>query len=632
MEILNKNNLCTSEEYINFTDDNMRMDYLKKVYNGEEPKVVAYIERSTNNKIFATIKYMVFSKENLIVEPRFFKNMTGDSLVLSTPSVRVSSQQYMKQCNIEEYSHILVTIKPNDKIFFKQKTFFTNAGQPEKIKLDSLIRYDIIDEDLIYFFQNNNGTYTKTAMKEYMQKLLRQEGEKYKSERQALETQHDQWKKELEHLKKQKEKYEFDTKLEEQRCIKAREEAERLVEEERKKLEKDISTEKNRLSFYASIADSLYSESRTTKEKDTVFAKCIDSDTVDGYIGRMKDILAKCYNYYCDYEVLFSLYIALQSNQLILLVGNPGCGKSSLARFLPKIFGFQDTVFVTVQSNWSSNHDLLGYYNPMEKEYMPEIFLSELVRTINMAKIHPEELFFVCLEEMNLARIEYYFADFLSVLQGDRVLKLYAKDICDTIDNAIADNPDADDKKIKRIKYPYEIVIPENIKFIGTLNQDETTLDLSPKVLNRSYVVKMENNRGIYQSDDSSSASNELYTLRYKAISDFYGRKNTTIGGNNSILLSLLKPQMSYRLQKEFLKPEMTNKWNSLELLNKYLDHVVASTILPSISVSGEKKYNETESRIDSIIKCIFQEPSVTESIFQEMNDPDEEEIYYWRK
>ena len=66
---------------------------------------------------------------------------------------------------------------------------------------------------------------------------------------------------------------------------------------------------------------------------------------------------------------------------------------------------------IPVKPNWTSAEDLLGYYNPLEKKYLATPFLEALLEAQN----NPTIPYFICLDEMNLARIEYYFADFLSL-------------------------------------------------------------------------------------------------------------------------------------------------------------------------------------------------------------------------
>lgn len=177
---------------------------------------------------------------------------------------------------------------------------------------------------------------------------------------------------------------------------------------------------------------------------------------------------------YPDY-IVRSMLLGVRSKQLIILCGEPGSGKTSFAKAFSKVVGYKETAIISVQSNWMDSSDLLGYYNPQSEKYVPTQFLEELVECNKLALMNTDKLFFICLDEMNLSHIEYYFADFLSALQNDRKIRLY-------------------DKNSMTLEYfPAILEIAENIHFIGTINIDDTTKNLSPKVVDRSFFIRIEN-------------------------------------------------------------------------------------------------------------------------------------------
>ena len=102
----------------------------------------------------------------------------------------------------------------------------------------------------------------------------------------------------------------------------------------------------------------------------------------------------------------------LRTGDLIILSGLSGSGKTQLVKSFAKATG-NITHIIPVKPNWTSSEDLLGYYNPMQRSYLSTPFLDALIA----AHRDPERLHLICLDEMNLARVEYYFADFLSVLE-----------------------------------------------------------------------------------------------------------------------------------------------------------------------------------------------------------------------
>ncbi|ASP38991.1 restriction endonuclease [Bacterioplanes sanyensis] len=241
-------------------------------------------------------------------------------------------------------------------------------------------------------------------------------------------------------------------------------------------------------------------------------------------------------------DVLYPRYIIenyltlIRTNDLIILAGDSGSGKTNLVQSFAKAIGGVSKI-IPVKPNWTSSEDLLGYYNPLEKKYLATPFLEAL----NEAKQNPNIPYFICLDEMNLARVEYYFADFLSKLEERNeqpTIQLYSDDeaahvlaelkgVVSIISNAqekfskngivdfVALMQDEEiNAEIKRafgfsdkdslIKYhgdirrmlagvlgtPSSITIPANVRIIGAINIDETTHYLSPKILDRAHVMK----------------------------------------------------------------------------------------------------------------------------------------------
>ncbi|ENV43439.1 McrB family protein [Acinetobacter schindleri] len=228
----------------------------------------------------------------------------------------------------------------------------------------------------------------------------------------------------------------------------------------------------------------------------------------------------------------------LRTKDLIILAGDSGSGKTNLVKSFAKAVGGK-SIIVPVKPNWTSSEDLLGYYNPLEKKYLATPFLEALLE----AQQHPEIPYFICLDEMNLARVEYYFADFLSLLETrdeDPEISLYAEDesahvlselkaVVDIIQSTKEKYSQEgvinfiellkDEKlnsqlrlafgfsdKDSLIKYhseirrmlsavmtmPSSIKMPANVHIIGAINIDETTHYLSPKILDRAHIMRFE--------------------------------------------------------------------------------------------------------------------------------------------
>jgi energy-coupling factor transporter ATP-binding protein EcfA2 len=179
--------------------------------------------------------------------------------------------------------------------------------------------------------------------------------------------------------------------------------------------------------------------------------------------------------------------------QIILYAGPPGSGKSSLAATLPRLMDGQSEV-VPVRPGWLDATDILGYFDPRQNRFVPAPFLDcvlEAHHSQGSGVLHT-----VVLDELNIARIENYGADLLSQLEKAHVegesglLRLFSPSIQIELDRGVLAQFD---QGVESCLAPIgaTLSIPRNLLLAGTLNHDESTEMLSPKVLDRSLVVKV---------------------------------------------------------------------------------------------------------------------------------------------
>ncbi|MDD6205897.1 AAA family ATPase [Succinivibrio sp.] len=238
----------------------------------------------------------------------------------------------------------------------------------------------------------------------------------------------------------------------------------------------------------------------------------------------------------------------LNTHDIILFAGESGIGKTNLVkRFAEAVDGVAK--IIPVKPNWTSTDDLIGYYNPIEKRYIFTPFLDAIVE----ANANRNKLYLICLDEMNLARIEYYFADFLSLLEersSEPEIDLFSSleeqnaelNISEQIDKIVDKENDVNVDILRRsvynkLKSMSKIPVPSNVRFIGTLNIDDTTFYLSPKILDRVHIIKFENPLFI----DSEGITSEI---------DF-GLANQQISVNVQSLFEDLKPYPAYFTNKD---------------------------------------------------------------------------------
>jgi 5-methylcytosine-specific restriction endonuclease McrBC GTP-binding regulatory subunit McrB len=179
--------------------------------------------------------------------------------------------------------------------------------------------------------------------------------------------------------------------------------------------------------------------------------------------------------------MLANYLLALQTKRFTLLCGISGTGKTRLAREVARFFNEAGgrTEVVAVRPDWTDHRGLLGYHNPITQSYHATPCLRLLldaaaeVETARRVGRTPRP-FFLILDEMNLARVEQYFSDFLSCLESGEALHLHHQPELERGPGAI----------------PCVLPIPENLFITGTVNVDETTFMFSPKVLDRAFALE----------------------------------------------------------------------------------------------------------------------------------------------
>ncbi len=190
-------------------------------------------------------------------------------------------------------------------------------------------------------------------------------------------------------------------------------------------------------------------------------------------------------------DLLKRYHLALKTRNFVIVSGISGVGKTSLAECYAKAIGAQVRI-VPVAPNWSCNEDLLGYYNPLTERYQHTEFsrFVEAAATAYFSAINRNQIprpFHLILDEMNLARVEYYFAKFLSAMElrhrhGTAVIELQ--------DGSA-------------------LTLTPNLYFVGTVNIDETTHGFSDKVFDRAQLVEITHDRSEIEMGIKSSQLRE---------------------------------------------------------------------------------------------------------------------------
>ena len=160
--------------------------------------------------------------------------------------------------------------------------------------------------------------------------------------------------------------------------------------------------------------------------------------------------------------------------KIMILQGMSGTGKTSLPVAWGKFTRVPTTV-VPVQPMWKERSDLIGYFNEFTGKFNESMILEKLYEANKTNKIY-----LIVLDEMNIARVEYYFAEFLSLLE------------LPTVDERILEVTSSISRKDPKELHNGKLILPDNVYFIGTANNDDSTFAISDKVYDRSMVMNLD--------------------------------------------------------------------------------------------------------------------------------------------
>ena len=286
-------------------------------------------------------------------------------------------------------------------------------------------------------------------------------------------------------------------------------------------------------------------------------------------------------------DIIRDFYLNLTSlddKHFVILSGISGTGKTQLCRvFANAVYGLDYSEenpylkIVPVRPDWMDATSLFGYYSSFEKRYMRTEFLDMLLQA-NEEKDKPH---FIVLDEMNLARVEYYLSDYLSAVESRKPIPLH--NIYDLKD------------------VPKTIEIPHNFYVIGTINVDETTHSISDKVLDRSFVMTL--------SDVDFSSFWERLEDKFKK----------TVQTEWDLLLEIHRNltkydlHFGYRTMNEMIRKLYKNSMLPEELQMEplvALDRVVAEKVIPKIR--GDERISNLLDTLANLFSQQFGEGSQT--------------------
>ena len=203
-------------------------------------------------------------------------------------------------------------------------------------------------------------------------------------------------------------------------------------------------------------------------------AKYDESVTLESLCENLRNFAASRLRLYYDISDIRRFVAGMAVSHIIILQGMSGTGKTSLAHAFGAFIDNRSTI-IPVQPMWKERTDLVGYYNEFTKKFNETLLLEKMYEAN-----YSEDVYITVLDELNIARVEYYFAEFLSLLELPNPDERYIDVVTDMWEN---DPPQLVGGRIK---------LPPNMWYIGTANNDDSTFAISDKVYDRAMILNLD--------------------------------------------------------------------------------------------------------------------------------------------
>ncbi|MEC2922151.1 MrcB family domain-containing protein [Bacillus tropicus] len=298
--------------------------------------------------------------------------------------------------------------------------------------------------------------------------------------------------------------------------------------------------------------------------------------------------------FFYEKKDLINFFLSLKTKPFVILSGISGTGKTKIVQWFAESLGATEEngqfTLIPVRPDWSDSSDLLGYVN-LQGEFQER----PLIKVLENADANPNRPYFVVLDEMNLARVEYYFSDFLSVIES-RKWK----------DGKIVTSPVLPESITNK-----HITIPSNVYIIGTVNMDETTHPLSKKVLDRANTIEFNTVNLDYfnflmdvEEKEAEIASNRSLETEYLHLKECFKDNEDLVRNISNVLIEINKilesvgAQVGYRIRDEICFYMAYNEKGKLLSFDEALDYQIYQKILPRLAGS--------DGRTEEVLKQLY--------------------------
>lgn len=212
-----------------------------------------------------------------------------------------------------------------------------------------------------------------------------------------------------------------------------------------------------------------------------------DEVTLEQLVDNYRRFACSQMHLYYTEEIIRRFVAGMASSKLLILEGISGTGKTSLPYSFSRFLDNPATM-ISVQPSYRDRTELLGYFNEFSKRFNETEFLRALYEAG-----YREEPSIIVLDEMNLARIEYYFAEMLSVLE----MPSQDEWVLDLVPTAWPGDP--------KHLFDGKIRVPNSIWFVGTANNDDSTFTITDKVYDRAMPIELNERADAFECDPQSS-------------------------------------------------------------------------------------------------------------------------------
>ncbi|MED3382661.1 DUF3578 domain-containing protein [Bacillus tropicus] len=298
--------------------------------------------------------------------------------------------------------------------------------------------------------------------------------------------------------------------------------------------------------------------------------------------------------FFYEKKDLINFFLSLKTKPFVILSGISGTGKTKIVQWFAESLGATEEngqfTLIPVRPDWSDSSDLLGYVN-LQGEFQER----PLIKVLENADANPNRPYFVVLDEMNLARVEYYFSDFLSVIES-RKWK----------DGKIVTSP-----VLPELITNKRVIIPSNVYIIGTVNMDETTHPLSKKVLDRANTIEFNTVNLDYfnflmdvEEKEAETVSNSSLATKYLHLKECFKENEDLVRNISNILIEINKilesvgAQVGYRIRDEICFYMAYNEQGKLLSFDEALDYQIYQKILPRLAGS--------DGRTEEVLKQLY--------------------------